>query len=321
MAKEVIAPSRFRRSPFSTLPTVANGTNSRVSRLAIEPPVYHPRLHGGIELTALGTREDLEFARRIATHQEFFDDPQDTTLHMKGIRYVSYLLSDTAWPRRILDLGAGISFPLTVAFEEKLFDEAWGIEINPRAVTRGKQIASLANVFRPSRYHNEYRDIMDGTLLDQTANYKPSAIVANLPYLPEDPGSPDPTKDGGTDGLKYISQQLKLAQHSQALVVGTNFSSVTTPSELLPMFQQYGYLPHKAFVYTAPFGPRTSDLLDKGVLQKEFGHEYFSQSDVPLQLMINLICVREDFEYPGLNISALQDMIETFSSTKELVFS
>lgn len=129
----------------------------------------------------------------------------------------------------------------------------------------------------------------------------------------------DSTKDGGSNGSNFIEQQLKIAQRSGAPVVSTNFSSLTCPANLLPLFEKFDYIPHKAYVYVAPFGERSSHLYNKGIIDRDKGHEFHVQGDHLTQLMINLISVRGDIPSPRLDTTEFLDMIKNFSASSQLV--
>jgi hypothetical protein len=78
-----------------------------------------------IEVTELNTAPDKDFLQQMDNLQEYFDDPPDTTLLMHGIRHTSHLAQKLDLPRRFLELGAGISFPLTTAFKERVLMKHW----------------------------------------------------------------------------------------------------------------------------------------------------------------------------------------------------
>jgi hypothetical protein len=100
-----------------------------------------------IEVTELNTAPDKDFLQQMDNLQEYFDDPPDTTLLMHGIRHTSHLAQKLDLPRRFLELGAGISFPLTTAFKERVVDEALAIELNNKAVLKGRDIAADMGVY------------------------------------------------------------------------------------------------------------------------------------------------------------------------------
>jgi hypothetical protein len=278
-----------------------------------------PPQEGGIVITGLNGPEDSAFTQEVARHQEYFDDPLDTTLHMRGIRYTSMLLGAFDLPRRFIEFGAGISLPLTVGLKERIIDQALAVELNPNATALGQQIARKFRVLKPEKYRVITGDIMDDSFLTDTYQYRPMAIVANLPYLPEDREYSDSTKDGGSSGSDFINQQLKIAQRSGAPIVSTNFSSLSSPSDLLPLFERYDYIPHKAYIYVAPFGERSSHLYNKGIIDKDKGHEFHVQGDNLTQLMINLISVRRDIPAPRIDTTESLDMIKYFSASSQLV--
>lgn len=268
-----------------------------------------------IALVPLTASLDTTFLGRVARLQRHFVDPLDSALLMHGMRQTADIAVQLGLPIRVLDLGAGVSLVCSTALDEHLLDAALSVEIDAQAVARGVTFARQIGVYGDkSRYQILHGDITQPQIQAIAQVFQPTIVIGNLPYLPESPTTVDTTRDAGPDGLRFIRLHLDYMRATQATLLSTNFSSLTTPDALLDLISDHDLDFVRLIAVADSFRSRPSLLLRQGILHQDKGHLFYVARSGPQHLMLNAILAKPG-TFGAVPIKAIRQLLHGFAAS------